>query len=312
MRVMTFSVAAMLLVAAGLAIFWPGRSAGPGLAIVAAQDREEATAKEQPPQAVLAKAPAPTLADKLTERHNYEFVETPLKDVVQILRDQTGIQFVLNAKRMEEAGVNIDTTVTKNLEQVRLGTFLDLMLDDLGLVYVERDDDLIIITTPEDAANTMEVRVYDCRDLLELATVAPALPGLAPRTGARGGGGGGFFGAIPAAPLAGPGLEILPQAGGLGGGDAGGGDAGGGQAGGQGAGVVTEHDLKADRLIQVVVTAVDPDSWTDAGGPGSISEFGGLIVISQSARTHKKIERVLDMLRQAAGLDVGKAKMIVR
>jgi hypothetical protein len=75
---------------------------------------------------------------------------------------------------------------------------------------------------------------------------------------------------------------------------------------------VTEHDLKADRLIQVVVSAIDPDSWTEAGGPGSISEFGGLIVISQSARTHKKVEHVLDMLREAAGLEVGKAKKVVR
>ena len=68
------------------------------------------------------------------------------------MQDETGIQFVLNVKRMEEAGINIDTPVTKNLTQVRLSTFLDLLLEDLELVYVERDDDLIMITTPGDAA----------------------------------------------------------------------------------------------------------------------------------------------------------------
>src|SRR5947207_13254418 len=37
MRMTTFSAAAIVLVAAGLAIFWPGRNAAPGLAVVAAQ-----------------------------------------------------------------------------------------------------------------------------------------------------------------------------------------------------------------------------------------------------------------------------------
>ena len=41
MRAMTFSVAAMLLVAAGLAVFWPGRNAGPGAATVVEQARKQ-------------------------------------------------------------------------------------------------------------------------------------------------------------------------------------------------------------------------------------------------------------------------------
>jgi hypothetical protein len=44
MRAMTFSVAAVLLMAAGLAIFWPGRNAGPGAARAVAQ----APAEKQP------------------------------------------------------------------------------------------------------------------------------------------------------------------------------------------------------------------------------------------------------------------------
>jgi hypothetical protein len=33
---------------------------------------------------------------------------------------------------------------------------------------------------------------------------------------------------------------------------------------------------------------------------------------SQSARTHKKVEHVLDMLRDAAGLEPGQVKKVVR
>lgn len=316
MRVKMFSAAVIVLLAAGAAITWLDQEGGRGPATAQAQE-PKANGEKTPP------APEPkddgpkTLADRLQQRLDIAFIETPLKDVIDFLQDTTGIQFVLNQKRMEEAGVNIDTAITKNFRQVRLGTFLDLMLEELELVYVERDEELIVITTREDAAATMTVRVYDCRDLLELAIVGPVVPGAV--RGGRGGGGsggGGFFGGLdPSDSVNSAGDEILAQAAGLGGAldpaaAAGMGGAGGGMA--PGAGVVTEHDLRADRLIDVIVSAVDPDSWVDMGGSGSVSEFGGLVVISQSARTHNKVERVLDMLREAAGLEMVNAKKVVR
>lgn len=310
MRVTMFSAAVIGLLVAGAAITWLGQDGGNGLATAQAQEPAPADEKAPPPTPQPKGEGNKTLADKLQQRLDVEFVETPLKDVIDFLRDTTGIQFVLNQKRMEEAGVNIDAAVTKNFKQIRLSTFLDLMLDELELVYVERDEELIIITTREDAAATMVVRVYDCRDLLELAIVGPAVPG-AVRGGRGGGGGGGFFGAVRPGDLpATAGNEILAQAG-LGGAVAPAPGAGG-HVGGEGVGMVTEHDLRADRLIGVIVTSVDPDSWVDMGGSGSISEFGGLVVISQSARTHNKVERVLDMLREAAGLEAGQVKKVVR
>jgi hypothetical protein len=64
----------------------------------------------------------------------------------------------------------------------------------------------------------------------------------------------------------------------------------------------TDHERRAERLMRLITTAVDPDSWQDTGGFGTISEFEGLIVVNHSARTHKEIEKVLTMLREAAGL----------
>jgi len=340
MRVTTFSVAAILLVAAALAIVWPARNAGPGVAAVLAQEppaKPRAAAVPDPfgapagdpfgappgapaaaPGAAVdpfaagppANRPAKTLTDKLNQKRDYQFIETPLKDAFQILGDTTGIQFVVNVKRLEEVGVNIDTPVTKNLTQVRLSTFLDLLLEDLELVYVERDDDLIMITTPRDAANTMEVRVYDCRDLLELANVGPeggAGVGAAPGPGL----GGPLAGGVPGA-AGGPALAGPPGAGGGGlgpGGFAPGAFGPGGDAAGGGA---ADRDGRAARLTSALTTAVDPPSWTAMGGSGTVTEFGGLLVISQSARTHKKVEHVLDMLREAAGLEAGQAKKVVR
>jgi hypothetical protein len=305
MRAMTFSAAAIFLLAAALAIVWPGRNAAPGVANLTAQD--PAAAAPQVPG--LPGAPVtgePSLEDKLNLRLDANFSEVPLGDVLTYIRDATGIQFVVRTKKLEEAAVTPDVPVNAKLKQVRVSTLLDLLLADLELTYVERDD-LIFITTPEDAEATLVVRVYDCRDLLSMDAPpgADKFIGPPPAKEMRGG----MFaiedpanGIANSGPPAGP-----PSAGGMGG--------IGGFMGGGGSGLarpVSEHDVRAERLMDILTTNVDTDSWQETGGPGSISEYNGLIVVTQTAQTHKKVERVLDMLRQAAGLEASKAGKVVR
>jgi hypothetical protein len=177
------------------------------------------------------------------------------------------------------------------------------MLSDLELTYVEKDD-LLLITTPEDAEATMEIRVYDCRDLLAMAAPegAERFVPAAPAAGAKGG----MFSvaddsqrADAAAPQGANGPRGGAGAGGLGG-------------TGRSPAAISVHDVRASRLMQIITTNVDNQSWDDVGGPGSISEYNGLIVVTQTAQTHKKVEHVLDMLREAAGLEVPKAGKVVR
>ena len=59
------------------------------------------------------------------------------------------IPIVLNAKKLEEAGVNIDTPVTKRLKGLTLRSALNLLLDDLELTYAVQNGVLMITT--EDA-----------------------------------------------------------------------------------------------------------------------------------------------------------------
>src|SRR5437763_1293543 len=86
----------------------------------------------------------PSLQEKLNQRLDLDVVEAPLKDVFDLLRQETGIQFVLQLKKLEEASVSPDTPITKSLKQVRLATLLDLMLADLELTYIEKDGLLLI------------------------------------------------------------------------------------------------------------------------------------------------------------------------
>lgn len=69
---------------------------------------------------------------------------------------------------------------------------------------------------------------------------------------------------------------------------------------------------RAESLISLITTNVDSQSWTVTGGPGSISEYNGLIVVTQTAQTHRKVERTLDMLREAAGLEAPRVGKVVR
>jgi general secretion pathway protein D len=57
-----------------------------------------------------------------------------------------------------------------------------------------------------------------------------------------------------------------------------------------------------DTLIDLITSTVQPDSWTDNGGSGSISGFprGGLLVVSQTDDFHEELQQLLDMLRSAA------------
>ncbi len=95
-----------------------------------------------------------------------------------------------------------------------------------------------------------------------------------------------------------------------------GGDMMGDMAGGQGVGrpqrPLSEQDVKAEQLMEILTTAVDPQSWSEQGGPGTIGQYNGLIVVSQSARTHTKVEKVLDMLREAASRAKSPKNPVVR
>ena len=151
-----------------------------------------------------------------------EFVETPLKDAIEFLAEKHEIPIVLSTKKLEEAGVNIDTPITKRLKGITLRSALRLMLGELELTYMIKDE-VMQVTTPEDAQSpeNMLTKVYNVGDL-----VVPiqnnqmfGIGGLGGGLGGIGGGLGGGYG------------------GGLGGGGfGGGGQFGGGQFGGGGGG----------------------------------------------------------------------------
>ncbi len=56
--------------------------------------------------------------------------------------------------------------------------------------------------------------------------------------------------------------------------------------------------LDTDMLIDVITSTMDPTLWDSVGGPGAVTAFRGLLVISCTRETHEEIGRLLATLRQ--------------
>jgi hypothetical protein len=95
----------------------------------------------------------------------FEFVDTPLQDVIAALKEFHKIPIQLDKKALQDVGVPADVPITKSLKGITLRSALRLMLRDLDLTYVVRDD-VLLITTPEEAENMTYVRVYPVDDLV--------------------------------------------------------------------------------------------------------------------------------------------------
>ena len=160
----------------------------------------------------------------LEDTTSIEFVETPLSDVVDYLKDLHNIEIQLDTKALDDASLGSDTPITKNLKGITLRSALRLMLGGMDLTYVIKNE-VLMITTVDKANTDLVTKVYPVADLvlpIQQTGFSGGFGGLGGGSAGggfgqgQGGGGGGFGGG--------------GGGGGFGGG--GGGFGGGGQGGG--------------------------------------------------------------------------------
>ena len=120
----------------------------------------------------------------LDDKTELEFVDQPLSDVIDYLKERHAIEIQLDTKALTDAGLGSDTPVTRNIRGITLRSALRLMLSEMDLTYVIRDE-VLMITSKTEAENMLSTKVYPVADL-----VMPIGP-------MRGGGGGGFFNIAP-------------------------------------------------------------------------------------------------------------------
>ncbi|WP_197531434.1 VWA domain-containing protein [Posidoniimonas corsicana] len=180
---------------------------------------------------------AEALASPLTSA-GLDFLDTPLEEVVDFLRTEYEIEIQLDETALDDLGIGTDEPVTVNLRNISLRSALRLMFKQLELTYVIADE-VLLITTEEEAETRLTVRVYNVGDLVIDKTPIPALGGAGGGGGGFGGGGGGLGGG----------------GGGFGGGGGGLGGGGGGFGGGGGAFSVPEDLVLTKRAVPTNASA---------------------------------------------------------
>jgi hypothetical protein len=94
-----------------------------------------------------------------------EFTEEPLENVVNFLQEEYDIPIQIDVTALENGGVTLDQPVSINLRDISLGAALRLMLKNMALTYAI-ENEVLLITTPDEADIHLVACVYDVRDLI--------------------------------------------------------------------------------------------------------------------------------------------------
>jgi general secretion pathway protein D len=227
------------------------------------------------------------LLQKTIARVNFSGI--PFEEVLTFLRDVTSANIAPNWTVLGDMGITRDTEVTvERLMNVTGENLLEVVLETVGggirLDYVI-EDGIVKISTKDALAAKTSTQVYDIRDLI-----------------------------VPIPDFDGPAIDLAD----MGEGRTSGTGGTGGTSGGGGGGLFGDDDdddddddedtlsrrEMIDRIINMIREKAPLDSWADQGGPGSIHEFGGQLVVAQTSDIHQKIGDLIKMLREAKSLQV--------
>ncbi len=97
----------------------------------------------------------------------WHFDDAPLSEVADFVSGSLQIPVAIDTRALDEAGMTEDTPVTLHLSEVPLQSALAILLDQLELTYTITNE-VLLITTPEEAENLLKVRVYPVADLVQV------------------------------------------------------------------------------------------------------------------------------------------------
>jgi len=291
------------------------------------------------------------IREKLKRPIDVKFINTPLKEVVDYFAKELNDTVLVDEKALADVGIDIHTSITADWRDVPARDSLRWILHDFGLTY-RTGDEALLITTPEAAENTSELRLHSGRGIVFEYAVPANQDNFGPFPGAMGGFGGGmgmggmgFFGggmgmmggmggmamggmggtlgggpspAIEPAPdpsisLSSGGDDTLPEesetpdstpSSGIEGRD--------GRAFARSApsreetsGQQYVHDI--DSINNLLTSTVQPTTWDDVGGPGTIAFCESTLdfVVKATEDVHEEIEMLFARLRKLPPMDIG-------
>jgi len=164
----------------------------------------------------------------LNDKTECDFNQTPLADVVDYFKNYYHIEIQFDQKALQDEAIDSAIPITRSLKGVKFKSALRMILDNLNLAYVIRDE-VLMITSTTVAEAMLETRAYPVQDLL---TQWPA------------------------------------------------------------------GELRGRNLVTTVTDVINPCSWDEHGGPGSIQLLPGTLVVSQTQALHEELADLLAVLRR--------------
>ncbi len=281
MRCTVASVAALAAAVVIAMAVWPDNHAGRvvGNAVAETKDKTDGSnpvAGELPDQLTI------QTEDKLKKYVPADFVEIPLSEFLANISQTFGIQTYIHLNSLKDAAIDPTALpVTIHLSHVRGRMLLDLVLSESGLGFMIRDG-IVVVATKDWLRTQLETRVYDCRDILASDKAGPASATSAFESDSQQSAAlvDSQFHYWPTASS--PPAKLLHFA----------------QIGGS---PPVEKKRPAavtpvDKLIEVVTNTIAVESWSNVGGPGTITEYNGLLVVSQTAEVQTQVADLLDQL----------------
>jgi hypothetical protein len=99
------------------------------------------------------------IMEKLGQSTSIAAVEIPLVDLISGMSEKNGIPMLIDKRALEEIGLSSEEPVSLQLQNVSLRSVLRLLLTELDLTYMVRDE-VLKITTIEVAEMNLNNRIY--------------------------------------------------------------------------------------------------------------------------------------------------------
>lgn len=246
---------------------------------------------------------------KLSQPITLNFQDVPLYRVLQDLQVMSGINIATDDPALKAANVSLEQPLRLKVEDISLKSALNLLLRQVGLTYVIRDE-VLYITTPSEAEGKRKLVTYSIADLIipvdDHATDSVNSLNEALKRHISSTGGGVRYN--PPVPFTGPGAlqngSVVSQS---------------MQPGGGGGGASNWQSNKANGntiehvLRDVIENVIAPNTWERAGGEGRIQYFplGHALVVSQVQEVQEEVYNLLTALRKMQDIQISIEMRIV-
>jgi type II secretory pathway component GspD/PulD (secretin) len=245
------------------------------------------------------------IEQRLLSQFDLNWKDTPLRQVIEDLHQLAQINVVPDTEALQEASISLESPLTLKVERMSLKSALNILLKQARLTYVIKDEALQI-TTEEHAKGKLKMVTYPVADLVVPVPNHP-MPDVLDfyKVAAR------HMNSYPNWNFGGPmpfiGPNALPAATPVSNPNSGRALAGSGNNTGAPMGGPDKPDKTIeDILIRLIMQTIEPNTWTEVGGKGTIQYFplGLALVINQTQDIQEQIQDLLQALRRLQDLEV--------